>query len=68
MIKKGKLVCLIGIDGTGKSTHINRIIDRLSENDISFHQVSTSEISFSLVVDTNKAKEVARLLSKEFEI
>jgi aspartate kinase len=40
----------------------------LSENNISFHQVSTSEISVSLVVDTDKAKDVARLLSKEFEI
>ena len=61
-------VSLVGIGMVSNIGIASRTFKVLSENDISFHQVSTSEISFSLVVDTNKAKEVARLLSKEFEI
>ena len=40
----------------------------LSENDISFHQVSTSEISISLVVDEVMGKRVAELFAKEFDL
>ena len=61
-------VSLVGIGMVSNIGIASRTFKVLSENDISFHQVSTSEISFSLLVDTNKAKEVARLLSKEFEI
>ena len=40
----------------------------LSENDISFHQISTSEISISLVVDEVMGKKVAELFAREFDI
>ncbi len=39
MIKNGRLICLIGIDGTGKSTHITKLIDMLSKNDINCRHV-----------------------------
>ena len=45
-----------------------RVFKVLAENNISFHQVSTSEISISMIIDEVMAKDVARLLAKEFEI
>ena len=61
-------VSLVGIGMVSTIGIASKTFKVLSENNISFHQVSTSEISVSLVVDTDKAKDVARLLSKEFEI
>ena len=40
----------------------------LSENDISFHQVSTSEISISLVVDEVMGKRIAEMFAKAFDL
>ena len=40
----------------------------LSDNDISFHQVATSEISLSIIVDEIMGKKVAELLAKEFDL
>ena len=61
-------VSLVGIGMVSTIGIASKTFKVLSENNISIHQVSTSEISVSLVVDTDKAKDVARLLSKEFEI
>ena len=61
-------VSLVGIGMVSTIGIASKTFKVLSENNISCHQVSTSEISVSLVVDTDKAKDVARLLSKEFEI
>ena len=35
--KKGKLICFIGVDGTGKSSHINDLIKYLNNEGFSTH-------------------------------
>ncbi|WP_068268507.1 aspartate kinase [Caviibacter abscessus] len=64
-------VVRVSLVGIGIVTHIgviSRIFKVLSEHNLSFHQISTSEISISLVVDEKNGKEIARLLAKEFEL
>ena len=64
-------VSKVSIVGVGLVSSIGvaaRAFKVLSENNISFHQVSTSEISISMIIDEVMAKEVARLLAKEFNI
>lgn len=66
-----KEVVRVSLVGIGIVTHIgviSRIFKVLSENNLSFHQISTSEISISLVVDEKNGKEIARLLASEFEL
>lgn len=66
-----KKVVRVSLVGIGIVTHIgviSRIFKVLSENNLSFHQISTSEISISLVVDEKNGKEIARLLASEFEL
>lgn len=66
-----KDVVRVSLVGIGIVTHIgviSRIFKVLSENNLSFHQISTSEISISLVVDEKNGKEIARLLASEFEL
>jgi len=66
-----KEVVRVSLVGIGIVTHIgviSRIFKVLSENNLSFHQISTSEISISLVVDEKNSKEIARLLASEFEL
>ena len=66
-----KEVVRVSLVGIGIVTHIgviSRIFKALSENNLSFHQISTSEISISLVVDEKDGKEIARLLAREFEL
>ena len=64
-------VSKVSIVGVGLVSSIGvaaRAFKVLAENNISFHQVSTSEISISMIIDEVMAKEVARLLAKEFNI
>ncbi len=66
-----KEVVRVSLVGIGIVTHIgviSRIFKVLSENNLSFHQISTSEISISLVVDEKNGKEIAILLASEFEL
>ena len=64
-ITKVSVVGIGLISNIGVAAKMFRI---LSENDISFHQVSTSEISISLVVDEVMGKRVAELFAKEFDL
>ncbi|WP_374141610.1 aspartate kinase [Leptotrichia hongkongensis] len=64
-ITKVSVVGIGLISNIGVAAKMFRI---LSENDISFHQVSTSEISISLVVDEVMGKKVAELFAKEFDL
>lgn len=64
-------VTKVSIVGIGLATNIGVIAKTfkiLSENKISFHQVSTSEISFSIVVDYKFGRKIANLLAEEFNI
>ncbi len=64
-------VSKVSVVGVGLVSNIGiaaRVFKVLAENNISFHQVSTSEISISMIIDEVMAKDVARLLAKEFEI
>lgn len=64
-------VTKVSVVGIGLVSNIGvaaRIFKVLAENDISFHQVATSEISVSLIVDEVVGKEVSKLLAKEFDI
>lgn len=35
---------------------------------MSFHQISTSQISISIIVDKINVNEIAKLLAKEFDL
>lgn len=66
-----KEVVKVSLVGIGIVTHIgviSQIFKVLAKNNLSFHQISTSEISISLVVDEKNGKDIARLLAKEFEL
>ena len=61
----------VSVVGIGLVSNIGiaaRIFRVLSENNISFHQVATSEISLSIIVDEVMGKKVAELLAKEFDL
>ncbi len=62
-------VMKVSIVGIGLISNIGvaaRVFKVLADNNISFHQVSTSEISISLIVDEVMGKRVANLLAEEF--
>ena len=64
-------VTKVSIVGIGLISNVGvaaKMFKILSENDISFHQISTSEISISLVVDEVMGKKVAELFAKEFDL
>ncbi|CAM3058943.1 aspartate kinase [Streptobacillus felis] len=61
-------VSLVGIGLATSINTISKIFEVLSENNISFHQISTSEITISIVVEETIAEKVARLLAKKFEL
>ena len=64
-------VTKVSIVGIGLISNVGvaaKMFKILSENDISFHQISTSEISISLVVDEVMGKKVAELFAREFDI
>lgn len=62
-------VSKISMVGIGFSTSINLISDIfeiLDENNFSFHQISTSEITISIVVEKEISKEIANIFAKKF--
>ena len=64
-------VTKVSIVGIGLISNVGvaaKMFKILAENDISFHQISTSEISISLVVDEVMGKKVAELFAREFDI
>lgn len=61
-------VSLVGIGLNTDPKTISKIFEVLSENNISFHQISTSEITISLVVEENISEDLARLLAIKFEL
>ncbi|MCP1225413.1 aspartate kinase [Sebaldella sp. S0638] len=61
-------ISLVGIGMISNIGIASRVFKILAENSISFHQVSTSEISISLIINGVDKEKVAVLLSKEFEI
>lgn len=66
-----KNVVKVSLVGIGMMTHgnvISKIFDVLSSNKLSFHQISTSEISISLIVDENIADILAKKLAEKFDI
>lgn len=66
-----KNVVKVSLVGIGMMTHgsvVAKIFNVLSENNLSFHQISTSEISISLIVDESISNQVASLLTKKFNI
>lgn len=69
--KINKDVVKISLVGIGMISNIgiaSRVFSILAKNNVSFHQVSTSEISISLIINKVDKENVAILLSKEFEI
>jgi len=64
-------VTKVSIVGIGLISNIGvaaKMFKTLAENDISFHQISTSEISISLVVDEVMGKRVAEMFAKAFDL
>lgn len=64
-------IAMLSVVGIGMNSNVNiatRIFKILSKNNISFHQISTSEISISIVVNESLLEELACLLAEEFEI
>lgn len=61
-------VSLVGIGLATSVYSITKIFEVLNDNNISFHQISTSEINISIVVDAEVAEEVAVLLAKKFKL
>ncbi|QQK07571.1 aspartate kinase [Miniphocaeibacter halophilus] len=46
----------------------SRVFEILSKNNIEFHQVSTSEISISYVIDDFNVKNIVEILAKEYNL
>ena len=66
-----KNVVKVSLVGIGMMTHgnvISKIFDVLALNKLSFHQISTSEISISLIVDEKIAEILAKKLTEKFDI
>ena len=64
-------VTKVSIVGIGLISNIGvaaKMFKSLAENDISFHQISTSEISISLVVDEVMGKRIAEMFAKAFDL
>lgn len=64
-------VVKVSLVGIGLATSVNivsKIFEVLNENNISFHQISTSEINISLVVNENVADKLVKLLAEKFEM
>lgn len=66
-----KNVAKVSLVGIGIMTHgsvVAKIFEIFMDNNLSFHQISTSEISISLIVNENIATKVAELLAQKFKI
>ena len=61
-------VSLVGIGLSTSITTLTKIFEVLSENNISFHQISSSEITISIIVSEEVGDKVASLLAKKFDL
>ena len=61
-------VSLVGIGLSTSLTMLSKIFKVFSDNNISFHQISSSEITISIIVSAEVGEKVANLLAKEFEL
>lgn len=61
-------VSLVGIGLSTSITTLTKIFEVLSENNISFHQISSSEITISIIVSEEVGDKVASLLAEKFEL
>lgn len=61
-------VSIIGNAMRNQSGVAARVFDLLNSNGINFHGLSTSEISMSVIVDTQVKEKVMSLLIREFEL
>lgn len=61
-------ITLVGIGLISNVSIISKIFKILSDNNISFHQVATSEISISLVVNEDEVQKLAMLFAESFDI
>ena len=61
-------VSIVGIGLISNVGVASKMFKILAQNNISFHQISTSEISISLIVDEVMGKKVAELFAKEFDL
>lgn len=61
-------VSLVGIGMINRVGIISKIFKILSDNNLSFHQISSSELSISIVVEENNANKLANILAKEFNL
>ena len=61
-------VSLVGIGLSTSLTMLSKIFKVFSDNNISFHQISSSEITISIIVSVEVGEKVANLLAKEFEL
>lgn len=66
-----KEVSKVSLVGAGIRTHadiMSKVFKTLKENNMSFHQISASQISVSIVVNKKIARELAKLLALNFEL
>ena len=61
-------VSLVGIGLSTSITTLTKIFEVLSENNISFHQISSSEITISIIISEEVGDKVASLLAEKFEL
>jgi aspartate kinase len=61
-------VSIIGSGMRDMSGVASKVFMSLIEEQIAYYQVSTSEISISLVVDAEKAKQAVQILCKKFNV
>lgn len=61
-------VSLVGIGMINRVGIISKIFKILATNNISFHQISSSELSISIVVEEENAVKLAQTLAKEFNL
>ncbi len=59
---------LVGLGMKDATGVVGRLFDTLSESNIKFYQVTTSEISISLLIDKENTKEAVYVVMKEFGV
>ena len=67
-MEKVSKVSIIGNAMRTQAGVASRVFEILSLNNIDFHQVSTSEISISYVIDDFNVKNIVDILAKEFKL
>jgi aspartate kinase len=59
-------VSVVGIGMKSQAGVAARVFSALSESKINILMISTSEISISVIIDTNHSENAVKLLHKEF--